>query len=115
MRSVRRHLKDEQGSMVVWMAVLCSVCMVVSISVGRIGNATRSVSLAQNAADAAALSAAYEIAHSNSAQACSSAKIASLRNEAKAIRCEYTNDWVEVEVRMLNQPDIFAKARAEIQ
>lgn len=38
--------RDEQGTMVVWMAVLCAVCMIVAISIGKLGNATRSVALA---------------------------------------------------------------------
>jgi len=107
--------RDEQGTMVVWMAVLCAVCMIVAISIGKLGNATRSVALAQNAADASALSAAYEIAHSNSESACSSAKTAALKNSAKVIKCSFTNEVVEVEVQLLDRADVSAKARAEIK
>ena len=115
MKKLNSTKRDEQGTMVVWMAVLCAVCMIVAISIGKLGNATRSVAIAQNAADASALSAAYEIAHSNSGRACSSARTAALKNSAKVTRCEFTNEAVEVEVKLLDRPDVSAKARAEIE
>ena len=61
------------------------------------------------------MSAAYDIAHSVNENACDSASAVALKNGAKVLRCEFTNDAVEVEIQLLERHDITAKARAEIQ
>lgn len=115
MRLYSFHSNQDEGTVFVWVAVLCAMCMMVALGVANLGNAARSVALAQNAADAAALSAAYEVAHLNSDQACSSARIAAKNNHALTTSCRVTDSDVFVEVKMKNDSSISAKARAEIE
>lgn len=115
MRLNRTDSNHEEGTVFIWIAVLCAVCMMVALGVSNLGNATRSVALAQNAADAAALSAAYEVAHFNSDQACSSARIAANHNHALVTKCSVKSSDVYVEVAMKNDSSIYAKARAEVE
>ncbi len=107
-------MKNENGSVVVWITALCAICMMVALGLANLGHATRNASLAQNAADAAALSGAYEIAHSKSSKACSSAKTAASKNNAKVTSCKHDEEEIIVEVQLINDSRITAKARAEI-
>ena len=71
---------------------------------------------AQNAADAASLSAAYEIAHFSISKACSSARIAAQKNGAVLESCKYTNNDVEVIVSIDQDGEIIkAIAKADIK
>lgn len=106
---------DEQGTLLIWVCVLCAVCMMVAISLSKVGYATKSIAQAQNAADSAALSAAYEIAHSNQDLACNSANVAAGKNNARVISCKYTNENVEITVTLKSNAQVQAKARAEIE
>lgn len=115
MRILTTREAGEQGLMIVWIAVLCAVCMTIAISVSRIGVASRSVTIAQNAADASALSAAYEIARSKSMLACRSAQESAIRNRSKVTRCEFDDNTVIVEVQLVNNGKISATAKAEIE
>ena len=46
MKAEQHSDESEDGSVVIWIAVLCAVCMIVAISIGKLGNATRSIALA---------------------------------------------------------------------
>ncbi|HMS25382.1 MAG TPA: pilus assembly protein TadG-related protein [Acidimicrobiia bacterium] len=108
------HAGDD-GTVTVWIIALCALCMVVALGVARLGQATSGVTHIQNAADAAALSGAYEVAHSNSSQACVSARTAAQKNGASLIHCFVNEDEVVVHVSMKNDPDFTARARAEVE
>lgn len=110
----RDENSGDHGSAFVWVLALCAICVVVSLSAAKLGAAAGAVAHAQNAADAAALSGAYEIAHSKSTHACSSARIAAKKNQAIVESCNFTNDEIVIEVYLESYPKAKAKARAEI-
>lgn len=118
MRTQDRVLQEEDvseiGSIVTWIAALCSVCMLVVFGLTNLGIAAKNVALAQNAADAAALSGAYEVANSDQANACNSARIAASKNNARVLSCVAKTEEVIVGVVLKNDSDAKATARAEI-
>ncbi len=87
----------------------------VALGTAKLGRATGLQSSAQNAADAAALSAAYDVAHSKLSQACRSARSAAEKNEAHVVSCEVTHNDVVVSVSMNIDSQFRAQARAEIE
>lgn len=105
----------DDGTVAVWIIALCAICMVVALGVARLGQATRGAARTQNAADAAALSGAYEVAHSNSSEACLSARTTAEKNGARLITCFANEDEVVVHVSMKNDPNFTARARAEVE
>lgn len=107
--------KSDEGSAFMVVIVMCCVCMIVSFGVAKLGFAVKSLADAQNAADAAALSAAYEIARSNSSNACGSARIAAQKNAATLTKCSFSSDEVVVEVQLNKNKDIRKQAKAEIE
>jgi len=114
MKKFSRKAAHEEGGAFVLTIALCCVAVLVAFGVARLGSATRLAARAQNAADAAALSAAYEIAHSNSGSACNAAQIAALKNDAKVTSCKVSENDVVVWVHILKNSDYSAQARAEI-
>jgi secretion/DNA translocation related TadE-like protein len=106
--------RDENGAMVVWMAALCAIALAAAFALTHLGNATVHASKVQNAADAASLSAAYEIAHHNDSSACSAASVAAKKNGARVTSCEPHSDDVTVKVVLINDEDAKAQSRAEI-
>lgn len=106
---------DEKGNTFIWICALCTIAMMAAIGLVHLGSATINRTRAQNAADAAALSAAFEIAHSHDDQACSSARTTAKRNNAVVTQCNVSYDDVVVSVQMLDDSNAAATARAEIQ
>lgn len=104
----------EDGSTFTWVIALCGICMIIAFGIAQVGSATRSAAMAQNAADAAALSGAFEIAHSSSSKACSSARSAALKNQSTVISCEYNEDEITIKVQLNTNSKVSAKARAEV-
>ena len=113
---LRKAQLEEKGSVTVIAMALCAVALIFAIGLSMLGGFSGVKAEAQNAADAASLSAAYEIAHFSNSKACTSAKIAANKNGAELISCDYTNNEVEVIVSIIHKGELVkAKARAEIK
>ena len=107
---------NENGSITIVGLGLCSIALVLAMGLIRLGGVVSVKGKAQNAADAASLSAAYEIAHFSISKACSSARIAAQKNGAVLESCKYTNNDVEVVVSIDHDGEtVKAKARADIK
>ncbi len=104
---------NEEGSAALWMCGLCAICMIALYGLAHLGSVVIAKSRMQNAADAASLSAAYEIAHYRSASACSSAASAARKNDATVTSCQVTNNDVIVEVTY-DTKKITAQSRAQV-
>lgn len=106
--------KCENGFTTIWIIGLCAVCLIVVFGVLKLGNAVHEKSLVQSAADAAALSAAYDVSHSKIDRACNSARLAAKKNLSQLNECRTSYSEVYVRVSLVSDPKISAKARAEI-
>lgn len=91
---------------------LIAVCCIVLYGLGHVGNAVLMKARSQNGADAAALSAAYEIAHFSPSHACTAAHQAAKKNGVHVISCDVADDYVIITVR--HSGGVEAQARAEI-
>jgi secretion/DNA translocation related TadE-like protein len=89
---------NEDGNVTVLAVALCAIALVFIIGLGRIGGFTGIKAKAQNAADAASLSAAYDIAHFNPSKACDSAKKTASSNGAVLEVCDKSSYDVKVVV-----------------
>ncbi len=108
--------KDDVGSVAIVAMALCSVALVLGLGLLKLGSFTSIKAKAQNAADSASLSAAYDIAHFSANSACSSAENAANKNGAILDSCDYTNNNVEVIVSIDHLgKKVQAKAKAEIK
>jgi len=108
--------KDDVGSVAIVAMALCSVALVLGLGLLKLGSFTSIKAKAQNAADSASLSAAYDIAHFSANSACLSAENAANKNGAILDSCDYTNNNVEVIVSIDHLgKKVQAKAKAEIK
>lgn len=108
-------MRSDEGSAFVWIIALCGVCVIAALAVVQLGRSTYLQALAQNAADAAALSGAYEVSHFRNERACQAANGAAQRNGAIMTSCEVTQDDVVVSIQMNADTHFRAHARAEIE
>ena len=109
---MKKKFEGEEGSSFVLAISLCCVCIIVMVSLAKLEKVIYIESKVQNAADASALSGAYEIATNNINFACQQARIAASKNEANLTSCEVSESSVTVVVSMKNDPRIKAKAKA---
>lgn len=108
--------KNEEGNITVIAIALCAIALMFALGVSKLGGFTGVKAKAQNAADAASLSAAYDIAHFDPKKACSSARNAANKNGAELVSCDYSNNDVEVVVSIDHDGEtVKAKARADIK
>jgi secretion/DNA translocation related TadE-like protein len=104
---------DESGAALVIMIALCAVCVIAVAGLMRLGEVVVVRARVQNAADAASLSAAFEIARGRNSSACASAKKAAGRNDARVIDCEKSVNSVEVVVQD-QSTKVQARSRADV-
>jgi len=116
---MNKHSKrkiDEAGNVTVIAMALCCIAIAFAYGLGRLGGFAGVKGKAQNAADAASLSAAYEIAHFMPSKACASAKNTALKNGAVMTKCSGSSNNVEIEVKIEHDGEtVKAKAKAYIK
>ena len=113
---MKKIKKDENGSVTIIAIALCSVALMFSIGLSKLGGFAGIKAKAQNAADAASLSAAYDIAHFNPSTACTSADRTAEKNGAKLESCQHSNNDVEVIVSIDHDGKaVSATAKADIK
>lgn len=107
---------DEAGNVTVLAMALCCVAIVFAFGLSRLGGLTGVRAKAQNAADAASLSAAYDIAHFNPSKACASAKKAASANGAVLEVCDTSSYDVKVVVSIdQNGKTVKAESKAFVK
>lgn len=107
--------KLEQGSVVVWIMALCAIAMLAIMGLTKVGATQIKKAQLQNSADAAALSAAYELSNYRYSQACKSAKDSVSKNVGELTSCKTSFDEVQVTVISKENPNIEVKAKAQVE
>ncbi|MFN8015810.1 MAG: Rv3654c family TadE-like protein [Acidimicrobiia bacterium] len=103
--------ENEAGTAFVLGVFLCCLCLLVILSTVKLGKVLYLSSKTQNAADAAALSGAYEIANSSYERVCQAARNIASKNESVLLECK--KDEYSVEVLVQSRFSSLIKARAK--
>ncbi len=106
-------IKDDLGNVSILICGLCFVIMLFAIGTFELGRAQIIKSKMQNAADAAALSAAFDVSKYETEKACSSAVRTAQKNSAKIVSCDVSSNIVYVEVSD-KTGKVVAQAKAEV-
>lgn len=113
---ISKQDRNENGNVTVIAIGLCCVALALSLGLAKLGGFAGVKGKAQNAADAASLSAAYDIAHFKPGGACASAKKTASANGASLIKCDTSSTEVEVQVSIEHEGEsVKAKARAFVK
>lgn len=108
-----KPLHDEEGFASIWVCFLCVVCMIAIFGATELGRAQIVKAKTQNAADASALSAAYEIANNNKSQSCKAARKTARENNAVIKECKVSDK--DVYIKAVDKEDlVVTTAKAKI-